>query len=84
VALFREFGPAFGLGLGVIDVKVHEVESAAVVAERVRQAMKLVPAERLSVNPDCGLMHLPRDVAFAKLAAMVEGARLVRRELGAG
>jgi 5-methyltetrahydropteroyltriglutamate--homocysteine methyltransferase len=54
------------------------------VAERIRQAMKVVPAERLSVNPDCGLMHLPRDVAFAKLGAMVEGARIVRRELGTG
>jgi 5-methyltetrahydropteroyltriglutamate--homocysteine methyltransferase len=34
------------------------------------------------VNPDCGLMHLPRDVAFAKLNAMVEGTRVVRAELG--
>jgi 5-methyltetrahydropteroyltriglutamate--homocysteine methyltransferase len=83
VALFREFGPSFGLGLGVIDVKTHEVESPAIVAERIRQATKLVPVERLSVNPDCGLMHLPRDVAFAKLVAMVQGTRLVRQELGA-
>ena len=35
-----------------------------------------------SVNPDCGCLHLPRDVAFAKLCAMVEGARIVRKELG--
>ena len=83
VALFQEFGPAFALGLGVIDVKTPEVESPAVVAERIRQALKFVPAERLSVNPDCGLMHLPRDVAFAKLVAMVEGTAIVRRELGA-
>ena len=83
VALFQEFGPAFELGLGVIDVKTSEVESPAVVAERIRQALKFVPAERLSVNPDCGLMHLPRDVAFAKLVAMVEGTAIVRRELGA-
>jgi 5-methyltetrahydropteroyltriglutamate--homocysteine methyltransferase len=34
------------------------------------------------ILPDCGLFHLPRDVAFAKLRAMVEGARLVRKELG--
>ena len=40
------------------------------------------PPRRLAVNPDCGLMHLPRDVAFAKLNAMVEGTRLVRAELG--
>lgn len=82
VALFREFAPACALGLGVVDVKTHEVEAAPIVAERIRQALKVVPAERISVNPDCGLMHLPRDVAFAKLAAMVEGTALVRRELG--
>jgi 5-methyltetrahydropteroyltriglutamate--homocysteine methyltransferase len=82
VALFREFNPPFDLGLGVIDVKAHEVETAEVVAERIRQAMKLLPAERLNINPDCGLNHLPREVAFGKLAAMVEGTRIVRRELG--
>ena len=79
--LFKEFAPGFGLGLGVIDVKTHDVESPAVVAERIRQALDVVPVDRLSVNPDCGCLHLPRDVAFAKLAAMVEGARLVRREI---
>ena len=83
VALFREFNPTFELGLGVIDVKSHEVEAPSVVAERIRQALKTVPADRLSVNPDCGLMHLPRDVAFAKLASMVEGTAAVRRQLGA-
>jgi len=76
-------GPQNALGLGVIDVKSHEVESPAVVAERIRQAAKIVPPDRLTVNPDCGLVHLPRDVTFAKLCAMVEGTRIVRRELGA-
>ena len=33
------------------------------------------------VAPDCGMKYLPRDVAFAKLQAMVEGAAIVRREL---
>jgi 5-methyltetrahydropteroyltriglutamate--homocysteine methyltransferase len=83
VRLFKEFMPSFGLGLGVIDVKSHDVESPSVVAERIRQALEIVPAERLSVNPDCGCLHLPREVAFAKLAAMVEGTRLVRQELRA-
>lgn len=82
VKLFREFASPFVLGLGVIDVKTPEVESPSLVAERLRQALELLPPERLAVNPDCGLLHLPRDVAFAKLCAMVEGTRLVRRELG--
>jgi methionine synthase II (cobalamin-independent) len=39
------------------------------------------PAERLRINPDCGLVHLPREVAFNKLSAMSEGTRLVREGL---
>jgi 5-methyltetrahydropteroyltriglutamate--homocysteine methyltransferase len=83
VHLFKEFDPPFVLGLGVVDVKTHEVESPALVAERIRAALRIVPPARLAVNPDCGLLHLPRDVAFAKLCAMVEGTRQVRAELGA-
>ena len=45
--------------------------------------MEVVPVEkRLVILPDCGLFHLQRDVAFAKLRTMVEGARIVRKELG--
>jgi len=80
--LFKEFDPPFMLGLGTIDVKAHEIEPPAVVAERVRQALAVLRPERIAVNPDCGLLHLPRDVAFGKLGAMVEGTRLVRRDLG--
>jgi 5-methyltetrahydropteroyltriglutamate--homocysteine methyltransferase len=53
------------------------------VAQRIRRALRHVPAERIVVAPDCGLKYLPREVAFGKIAAMVEGARIVRRELGA-
>ena len=38
--------------------------------------------ERIVVAPDCGLKYLPRDVAFGKMKAMVEGAKIVRAELG--
>lgn len=80
--LFKEFNPPFELGVGVIDVKTHDVETPEMVAEHIRKALKVLPPERIYVLPDCGLFHLPRDVAFAKLQAMVEGARIVRRELG--
>lgn len=81
VALFREFNAPFELGLGVVDVKDHAIETPAMVAERIRKAVELVPAARIHVNPDCGLVHLPRDVAFGKLCVMVEGTRIVRNEL---
>jgi 5-methyltetrahydropteroyltriglutamate--homocysteine methyltransferase len=69
------------LGLGVIDVKTEQVESADLVATRIRRALRYVPPERLVINPDCGLRHLLPDVARAKLAAMVAGAAIVRAEI---
>ncbi len=79
--LFKEYNPRFSLGLGVVDVKTQDVESAGFVADRIRRALDVLPAERLLVNPDCGCVHLPRDIAFSKLCAMVEGATMVRNEL---
>jgi 5-methyltetrahydropteroyltriglutamate--homocysteine methyltransferase len=79
--LFKEFNPSFSLGLGVVDVKIQDVESAGFVADRIRRALEVVSPEKLVINPDCGCLHLPREVAFNKLCAMVEGARLVRNEL---
>ncbi|HET9256835.1 MAG TPA: hypothetical protein VFO16_16780 [Pseudonocardiaceae bacterium] len=69
------------LGLGVVDVKSERVESAELVAERIRKALDTFPAEKLIINPDCGLRHLPADIARAKLAAMVEGTVAVRQTL---
>jgi 5-methyltetrahydropteroyltriglutamate--homocysteine methyltransferase len=71
------------LGLGVIDVKSAEVEAPGLVAAHIRRALEFVPPERLMVNPDCGLRHLPPQVARAKLRAMVTGTEEVRRELAA-
>jgi 5-methyltetrahydropteroyltriglutamate--homocysteine methyltransferase len=82
IQLFKEFKAPFTLGLGVIDVKTQDIESPALVADRIRTALEVVPAERLVINPDCGCVHLHRDVAFAKLIAMVEGTKMVRGELG--
>lgn len=80
--LFREYPNTFDLGVGVIDVKTHAVETADMVAERIRKALEFLPPERIFILPDCGCLHLPRDVAFAKLSSMVQGARIVRREIG--
>jgi 5-methyltetrahydropteroyltriglutamate--homocysteine methyltransferase len=68
--------------LGVIDLGDMTVETPEVVADRIRRALPHVPAERIIVAPDCGMKYLPRDVAFGKMRAMVEGARIVRNELG--
>jgi 5-methyltetrahydropteroyltriglutamate--homocysteine methyltransferase len=70
--------------LGVLDLSTHEIETPERVAERIRRALPHVPAERLIIAPDCGLKYLPRNVAYGKMKAMADGARLVRADLEVG
>jgi 5-methyltetrahydropteroyltriglutamate--homocysteine methyltransferase len=79
--LFQRYESPFSLGLGVIDVKSREVETPELVAQRVRQALKVLAPDRLMVNPDCGLRNLPGDIARAKLRALTAGTASVRREV---
>jgi 5-methyltetrahydropteroyltriglutamate--homocysteine methyltransferase len=67
--------------LGVLDLGNPEIETAAVIADRIRNGLKHVPAERLVVAPDCGMKYMPRHVAFGKLKAMSDAAAAVRREV---
>src|SRR5207253_765089 len=79
--LWRESDCPRELGAGVLDLKNFYVESPELVARRIRRMLESVPAERLWINPDCGLARLPRHLAFAKLQALVIGTRQVRQEL---
>ena len=67
--------------LGVIDLGDPNVESPERVAQRIRDALRYVPAERLVPAPDCGMKYLTREIAFGKLQALSAGAALARREL---
>jgi 5-methyltetrahydropteroyltriglutamate--homocysteine methyltransferase len=68
--------------VGVLDLSDDAgVETPEQVAERIERALEVVPPERLQVGPDCGMKYLPRDVAYGKLRALVEGAELVRARL---
>lgn len=66
--------------VGVIDLNDPAVETPEIVADRIRRAMTQVPVERIVVAPDCGLKYLPRERAFGKMKAMVDGAAIVRAE----
>ena len=68
--------------LGVIDLSDMQIETPDVVAARIRRALPHAAAENIIIAPDCGMKYLPRDVAYGKMLAMVEGARIMRREVG--
>jgi 5-methyltetrahydropteroyltriglutamate--homocysteine methyltransferase len=67
--------------LGVLDLGDHTVETAEVVADRVRSALPYVPAQRIVLAPDCGMKYLPRESAFGKLSSMSQAAQTLRAEL---
>jgi 5-methyltetrahydropteroyltriglutamate--homocysteine methyltransferase len=67
--------------VGVLDLSTDTAETAEQVADRIERALTVIPAERLQVGPDCGMKYLPHELAFAKLRALVEGARIVRERL---
>jgi len=72
--------PGKKIMVGCIDLSDMTVETPQKVAERLRNALKYVKPEDVIVAPDCGMKYLPREVADAKMRAMVEGAKLVRAE----
>ena len=67
--------------VGVLDLADGNVETAEVVADRIRAALEFLPVEKIMVAPDCGMKYLSRAIAFGKLKALADGAALVRREL---
>ena len=69
------------VAVGLIDVKNTWVEPPELVADRLRQVLRHVAPERVSVTPDCGFSQTARHIAVAKARAMVEGVRMVRESL---
>lgn len=71
------------VGVGVVDSQDTTVESVGEIEARIRRVLEVVPPDRLTLTPDCGLKPLPRDVAFAKVANLASAARSVEADLDA-
>jgi 5-methyltetrahydropteroyltriglutamate--homocysteine methyltransferase len=67
--------------LGMLNLDDMTVETPEIVANRIRAALEYIEPERLILAPDCGMKYLPREVAFGKLKALVDGANIVRAEI---
>lgn len=82
IELIGEIARTKDVAVGIIDVKSYYVETPLDVANRVRLCLKHAPADRLAFAPDCGLSQTARWAARQKLRNMVEGVRMVKKELG--
>ena len=86
VDVLAGFPEKLRLGFGCLDVRCAEREMPETIVARVRQALRHVPAERLSLNPDCGFAPsgtnpIPLDEPYAKLKALGEAARMLRNKV---
>ncbi len=66
-----------GLGLGVTDVHINEVETTELIASRIKYALKFLEPEQLRINPDCGLRTRSREIGYQKLRNMTEARDIV-------
>ena len=82
--VWQRYGDGRELGAGVIDVKGFNQDTPEEVAGRIRQVLRVCPAEKLTVNPDCGFGWSPRYMCNQKIRALAAGAALVRQELNGG
>ena len=78
----HEFTKDFAMG--VLDAHTAEVESVEEIKENIKKGLEVVPPERLTVSPDCGVKLLPREIARGKMENMVTAAREIEQELDAG
>jgi 5-methyltetrahydropteroyltriglutamate--homocysteine methyltransferase len=77
LAVFRDLRPEIGFGLGVVDIKSTEIETADQIARAIERAEKVLGAERIKyVHPDCGFWMLKRSIADGKIEALVRGRDL--------
>lgn len=79
--IIEELAERTDVGVGVVDVKNYYIETPEDIAQRIQRCLRFVPADRLSVSPDCGLSQTARWAARRKLANMVTGSQMVRDTL---
>ena len=81
IELLQPFAEKMNVAVGIIDVKNYYIETVEDVMERIRRCLAYIPAEKLSVAPDCGLSQTARWASRKKLINMVKGAKNIRESL---
>ena len=81
IELLKPFAEKMNVAVGIIDVKNYYIETVDDVVERINRCLQYIPAEKLSVAPDCGLSQTARWASKTKLINMVKEQKKVRESL---
>lgn len=82
IDLLAELPETMDVAVGLVDVKNTWIEPVDLIVQRIKDVLRFVSPERLTVTPDCGFSQTARHIAVAKAKALAEGARIVQRDLG--
>ncbi|HEX6972061.1 MAG TPA: cobalamin-independent methionine synthase II family protein [Limnochordia bacterium] len=89
IAVLERLDPRFEIGLGCVGTTPGEVDATEAIVARVEAALRHVPPERITLNPDCGFApgsaaRVDIDEVYQKLQHEVEAARRLRQRYGGG
>ena len=82
LGLFKKSVFTKEIGLGVVDVHSHRIETKEQVKARIKKALEVIPKEKIYVDPDCGLKTRSVEEAKDKLRVVVEAVKELRQEMG--
>ncbi len=85
MTVFKKLREDFEIGLGCVSVAPGQVDSVETIVERVKQALRFLPPERITLNPDCGFAPgsgavVSMDEAYQKLCNEVAASKILREE----
>ena len=82
LGLFKKSVFTKEIGLGVVDVHSHRIETKEQAKARIKKALEVIPKEKIYVDPDCGLKTRSVEEAKDKLRVVVEAVKELRQEMG--
>jgi 5-methyltetrahydropteroyltriglutamate--homocysteine methyltransferase len=85
MAVFKQLPEHIEVGLGCVSCQPGQIDSAETIMQRVEQALQYLPAERITLNPDCGFApgsaaEVSLDEVYTKLKNEVAAARMLREK----
>jgi len=77
----KEYKSDKSIGIGLVKVYDDRVETVEEIKQLVEKSLEFLDANKILLNPECGMRHLPREIAFNKLRNIVKAKEQIKKEM---